>query len=248
MQKAKPSVKVQTQKVIIIGATSGIGRELAKVYVRRGFQVGISGRRQQLLDSLQKKIPGKIITECFDVTGKENIFHLRNMIEKLAGVDIIIYNAGYREISETLNWDIEKQTTDVSVNGFVEIVCYAFNYFVNQGYGHIACTSSIASNRGSAYASAYNASKAYESNYMEGLYLKAKKQKLNISVTDIQPGFVNTAMAKGDKKFWVASPLKAAQQIFNAIKHKKKIAYITKRWWLIAVLIKYLPRVIYNKI
>jgi len=77
---------------------------------------------------------------------------------------------------------------------------------------------------------------------MEGLYLKAKKQKLNISITDIQAGFVNTAMAKGDKKFWIASAQKAAQQIFNAIKKKKKRVYVTKRWWLIAVLFKYFSR------
>ena len=242
MQKPKPPVKEQARKVIIIGATSGIGRELAKIYARNGFQVGISGRRKELLDSLQKKFSKNIVTECFDVTGKENILHLRNMIEKLDGVDIVIYNAGYGEISATLDWDIEKQTTDVNVNGFVEIVCYAFNYFANQGYGHIASTSSIASVRGSGDAPAYNASKAFESNYMEGLYLKAKKQKLNISITDIQPGFVNTAMAKGDKKFWVVSAQKAAQQIFNAIKKKKKRVYVTKRWWLIAVLFKYFSR------
>jgi len=135
MQKPKPPVKEQARKVIIIGATSGIGRELAKIYARNGFQVGISGRRKELLDSLQKKFSKNIVTECFDVTGKENILHLRNMIEKLDGVDIVIYNAGYGEISATLDWDIEKQTTDVNVNGFVEIVCYAFNYFANQVTG-----------------------------------------------------------------------------------------------------------------
>ncbi|MEO6455947.1 MAG: SDR family NAD(P)-dependent oxidoreductase, partial [Ginsengibacter sp.] len=155
-------------KVIIIGATSGMGRELAKLFARKGYMVAASGRRNELLISLQKKFPKNIATECFDVTGKENILHLRNMIEKLDGVDIIIYCSGYGEVSEQLDRDIEKQTTEVSVYGFVEIISYAFNYFFNQGYGQIACISSIASIRGNAYAPAYNAGKAYQSNYMEG--------------------------------------------------------------------------------
>jgi short-subunit dehydrogenase len=234
--------------VIIIGGTSGIGRELAKVFARRGYMVAASGRRNDLLISLQGKFKKNIVIECFDVTGKENIVHLRNMIEKLAGVDIIIYSSGYGEVSEQLEWDIEKQTTEVNVNGFVEIISYAFKYFINQGFGHIACISSIGSIKGNAYAPAYSASKAYQSNYMEGLYFKAKKLKANIAVTDIQAGFVDTALAKGDKRFWVATPQKAAQQIYAAIVNKKKIAYVTKRWWLIAALFKYLPDFIYRKI
>src|SRR5437868_8602054 len=152
------------KKVIIIGGTSGIGRELAIIYARKGFQVGISGRRSELLLSLQNKFPNNIVFETFDVTGNENISHLRSLIEKLNGADILIYNSGYGEVSLELDWEIEKQTIDVNVNGFIEIVCYAFNYFSNQGSGQIACVSSIASIRGNSHAPAYSASKALESN------------------------------------------------------------------------------------
>ena len=166
-------------KVIIIGSTSGIGRELATIYAQKGYFVGISGRRNELLLSLQNKFQKNIVTECFDVTQKENIPHLQNLIQKLDGLDILIYNSGAGDVNKELDWDIEKRTTEVNVNGFVEIVCYAFNYFVNQGHGQIACTSSIASIRGNSHAPAYSASKAYESNYMEGLYFKTKKQYFN---------------------------------------------------------------------
>jgi short-subunit dehydrogenase len=105
------------QKVIIIGATSGIGRELATIYAKKGYFVGITGRRNELLLSLQKKFPKNIVTECFDVTGKENIPHLQTLIQKLDGLDIIIYNSGYGDVSNELDWDIEKRTTDVNVNG-----------------------------------------------------------------------------------------------------------------------------------
>jgi short-subunit dehydrogenase len=97
-------------------------------------------------------------------------------------------------------------------------------------------------------APAYSASKAFESIYMEGLWLKAKKLKKNIAVTDIQPGFVKTNMAKADKKIWEATPQKAARQIYEAISNKKKKAYITKRWWLIAWFLKWMPLFIYKKI
>ena len=152
------------------------------------------------------------------------------------------------KISKALDWDIEKNTTEVNVNGFVEIVCYAFNYLVNQGHGQIASTSSIASIRGNSMAPAYSASKAFESIYMEGLWLKGKKLKKNVSVTDIQPGYVATHLAKGNKKFWEATPQKAAQQIYEAISKKKKRAYITKRWWIVAKIIKWLPLFIYKRL
>ena len=182
----------EQKKVIIIGATSGIGRELASIYAGNGYFVGITGRRNELLVSLQNKFPKNFVTECFDVTQKENIPHLQALIQKLDGLDIIIYNSGYGDISKTLDWDIEKQTTEVNVNGFVEIICYAFNYLVNQGHGQIACISSVASIRGNSMAPAYSASKAFESTYMEGIWLKAKKMKKDIAVTDIQPGYVAT--------------------------------------------------------
>lgn len=233
--------------MIIIGATSGIGRELARNYARRGFYVGVSGRRIELLHSLQNEFPKNIVFECFDVTGNENIVHLRSLIEKLEGVDILIYNSGYGEVSNTLDWEIEKHTTAVNVTGFVEIICYAFNYLVNQGHGQIACISSIASIRGNSQAPAYSATKAFESNYMEGLYLKAKRLKKNLSVTDIQPGFVNTGRDKENGRFWESTTGEAAVQIYDAIKRKRKRAYITRRWWLIASLLKILPGFIYNR-
>lgn len=242
-----PETRIQ-KKVIIIGATSGIGRELAILYAKEGYFVGITGRRNELLLSLQNKFPKNIVTECFDVTAKENIPHLQTLIQKLDGLDILIYNSGYGDVSKELDWDIEKRTTDVNVNGFVEIVCYAFNYLVNQGHGQIACTSSVASIRGNSHAPAYNASKAFESIYMEGLFYKSKLLKKDIAITDIQAGFVDTGMAKGDGKFWIATPQKAALQMYQAIKKKKKRAYITKRWWLIAKLLKWMPGFLYKRI
>jgi short-subunit dehydrogenase len=235
-------------KVIIIGATSGIGEELAKLYATQGCRVGISGRRQNLLDSLQQQFPDNIVTECFDVTGNENTKHVDNLIQKLGGLDLLIYNSGYAQLFSSLRWEIEKQTTLVNVNGFVEIINFGLNYFLKQKKGQIAVTSSIASIRGNSLTPAYNASKAYVSSYMEGLSIKMYKQKIPIYLTDIQPGFVDTDMAQGNGIFWVAPVEKAARQIYRAIKHKRRRVYITKRWWFIAQILKILPYSIYKNI
>ena len=240
-------MKDKQKKIIIIGATSGIGRELARIYASKGFRVGVTGRRMEFLLMLQKEFPQNIFIECFDVTSRENIPHFRSLIEKLNGLDILVYNSGYGEISKELDWEIENKTIAINVNGFVEIVCYGFNYLLNQGHGQIACTSSISSIRGNSMAPAYSASKAFESTYAEGLYLKAKKIKKNIAITDIQSGFVDTNMAKGDGKFWVAPVEKAAAQIYKAIEKRKKRVYVTKRWAIIAWFLKYMPGFIYNR-
>jgi short-subunit dehydrogenase len=240
-------------KVIIIGATSGIGRELAIQFAKDNCTVGITGRRNEFLEEIKQMFPDRIFTECFDVTGTENIQHVENLIDQTNGMDLLIYNAGYGEPGETLDWEIEKQTVGINVNGFIEIVNYAFNYFVKQKHGHIAATSSIASVRGNSFAPAYSASKAFMSIYMEGLAIKIqriKKQNPNCSIytTDIQPGFIKTKMAKGNGQFWVAPVDKAVKQIYKAIKNKKRRVYITRRWALIAWLMKWIPYWIYKRI
>jgi NAD(P)-dependent dehydrogenase (short-subunit alcohol dehydrogenase family) len=120
--------------------------------------------------------------------------------------------------------------------------------FQKQRKGHLTAITSIGSIRGEGRAPAYNATKAFQANYLEGLRKKSVYEMLNISVTDIQPGFVKSAMAKSYKRFWEAPLKKAAQQIFYAIERKKKKAYVTKRWWFIAQLLKILPDWIYYKI
>ena len=240
------------KRVVIIGATSGIGLELAKLYIENGDRVGITGRRAHLLDELQQQFSSQVETEPFDVTGLENVPHLESLIKKLGGLDTLIYNSGFGNISDQLDWTIDKQTTQTNVNGFVEIVNYAFNYFVKQGRGQIAAISSIASLRGNSQAPAYSASKAFMSTYMEGLYFKSVRIKnrdprINISITDIQPGFVNTKMAKGKIRFWQAPVEKASRQIFSAINNRKRKVYVTRRWAVIAWILKWMPNWVLRK-
>jgi short-subunit dehydrogenase len=243
-----------SKKLIIIGASSGIGKALAKLYVENGWQVGITGRRADLLNEIASQYPSQVFTECFDVRGDDNISHIQSLIDKLGGLDLIIYNSGFGDPSLALEWELDKKTYETNVKGFIEIAHYAYNFFVQQGHGHIAATSSLASIRGNSWAPAYSASKAFMSVYMEGLHMKAKKwarknnSRQTVFITDIQPGFVNTKQAKGNGQFWVAPVEKVARQIFQAIEKKVWRVYITRRWWLIAQLMKWAPGWLYHRL
>ncbi|HEY9364961.1 MAG TPA: SDR family NAD(P)-dependent oxidoreductase [Chitinophagaceae bacterium] len=235
------------KKIIVIGGTSGMGRSIAALYAAGQNQVSVTGRRMELLDELQTQFPA-IQTACFDIMGDNVIQQLQLLIEKSGGADLIIISAGGGEPSEDLDWKLDEWTVQLNVNAFVKIANWAFHFFNQQGHGQLACISSIAANRGNAAAPAYSAAKAFQSTYMEGLSIKATKLNKPIYFTCIEPGFVNTKMAKSKKLFWVVPVEKAARQIINAIEHKKRKVYISKRWRLIAWLAKNLPYVVYKRL
>jgi short-subunit dehydrogenase len=84
--------------------------------------------------------------------------------------------------------------------------------------------------------------------YMQGLRHKAIKEQLDISITDIRPGFVETPMTSAQKgMFWVQKSDKAARQIADAIEAKKGIAYITRRWVIMATLLRLVPDFLWNR-
>ena len=237
------------KKVIIIGASSGIGKELAKIFASNDYEVGIAARRTDLLNELAAGLPTKTSTATIDVSNPDTaIPSLEKLIRDMGDVEVIIISAGTGYLNPSLNWSQEKDTIDTNVSGFTVMAGVAMRYFMQKKSGHLVGISSIAGIRGSNICPSYNASKAYVSNYLEGLRKKVAKEKLPITVTDILPGLVNTAMAKGDGLIWVASPQKAAIQIYRAIQRKKRTAYITKRWAIVAWLYKIMPGFIYDKI
>ena len=245
-KKAIDSLKMK--KVIIIGATSGIGKGLAQKLAEENYVVGITGRRTELLNELKSEKPNLFYPKTFDITDTNKIVeNLEELTKELGGLDLLIISSGTGDLNEKLDYEIEKRTIETNVTGFTCVANWAFNYFENQKAGHLGAISSVGGLRGSRIAPAYNATKAYQINYLEGLRQKATKLKTQIFVTDIRPGFVDTAMAKGEGQFWVASVDKATSQIFDAIKRKKKIVYITKRWKFIGTILKRIPRQIYDR-
>lgn len=237
------------KKAIIIGASSGIGRALAHVLSEKGYYVGIASRREELLSELQQELPQKSYIKRVDVVqtkhAQETIYEL---IREMDGVELIVFCSGTGHVNPDLNWRLEKETIDVNVTGFCAMANLAMHYFNEKGYGHFVSISSIAAIRGNDAAPAYNASKAFMSHYLQGLNKRCVKSGKPIVVTDILPGFVDTEMAKSTSKFWVATPRGAALQIYDAIVRKKKVAYVTKRWRLIAWALKFMPDFFYNKL
>lgn len=237
------------KKAIIIGATSGIGKGLARILVDNGYKVGITGRRTQLLNELKLENPNSYFIKTFDVTNTKIVVEkLEELTTELGGLDLIVISSGIGDINVTLDYNIEKLTIDTNVFGFTCIADWSFNFYEKQKFGHLVGISSIAGLRGTRQAPSYNATKAYQINYLEGLRQKATKLKGQIFVTDIRPGLVNTEMAKGEGLFWVMPVEKTTQQIFKAIERKKKIAYVTKRWRIIAAILKRIPRPIYDRL
>jgi short-subunit dehydrogenase len=236
------------KKAIIIGASSGIGKSLAKLLADNDYKVGITGRRTKLLNELKETNSNSFFIKTFDVTDtKASIEKLEELIAELGGIDLIILSSGTGDLNESLDFETEKKIIDINVIGFTNIIDWAFNHFEKQEFGHIVAISSVAGIRGSREAPSYNATKSYQINYLEGLRQKSTKSKKPIFVTDIRPGLVDTDMAKGEGLFWVMPVEKVTKQIFKAIKNKSKVVYVTKRWGLIARLLKLLPRFIYDR-
>lgn len=237
------------KNAIVIGASSGIGKNIAKQLALLNYKVGITGRRKELLEDLKKENPNVFFVKPF------NILHTNSSIQKLndlgnemGGLDLLVLSAGTGDLNETLDFEIEKRTIETNVIGFTNITAWAWAFFKAQQRGHLVAITSVGGLSGGRQAPTYNATKAYQINYLEGVQQKASNLKQPIWITDVRPGFVDTDMAKSEGKFWVATVDKATNQIVEAINRKDKIVYITKRWQIIALLLAIIPKSIYNRI
>ncbi|MFI3331740.1 MAG: SDR family NAD(P)-dependent oxidoreductase [Rikenellaceae bacterium] len=236
------------KRAIVIGATSGIGKELAILLSNNGYKVAITGRRENLLSEISSKSNGSIISEVMDLTNIDSTsIIIDKIISNIGGLDLVVISSGFGDLNRDLEFDIEKKTIDLNVVGFTAVVDHLYNYFSNQSEGHIVAITSVMGLRGSCAAPAYSATKAYQINYLEGLKQRAFVQKNNVVITDIRPGSVNTDMMKGEGHFWIATPQKAAAQILHAIKNHTSTKYVTKRWRIIGWLLKVLPISLYKR-
>ena len=233
------------KKAIIIGATSGIGQEVAKCLLLEGWKIGVAGRRQSSLENLQRAAPDQIQIQALDVTQEDASKKLNLLIDKLGGMDLFLLSSGIGFQNMDLNMEVELNTAHTNVAGFIRMVDTAFTYFKKNGGGHLAVISSIAGTKGLGVAPAYSATKRFQNTYIDALEQLSYLQKLHIRFTDIRPGFVDTAMTKGEGLFWVTPVDKAVKQIKKAISKKKKVAFISKRWRYVTILFRLLPSAIY---
>jgi len=238
------------KNAIVFGASSGIGKQLSNYLVTDGYKVVITGRRKDLLKQIKEENPEAYEMKSFDVQDvSESSIIFNTIVSELKEIHLIIHASGIGIENPELEWNKEYDTLKTNVIGATRIYDLAFNLFKEQGFGHLVSISSIASLRGNRFSPSYFASKAFQVNYLESLYFKTKEIKGGkVLVTDIRPGFVDTRMALGDEIFWMASLEKASKQIYKAIKRKKRRVYISKRWILIAWVLKIVPSWLIKKV
>lgn len=227
---------------IIVGATSGIGEALAGLLSHAGYSLGLTGRRQERLLEMQSRLPNKTLIQKMDVRDHDQaIAQLRQLIQNLGGLDLLILSAG---ISHRMaSWEQEQEILRTNVIGFAALARAGYAYFLQAGAGQLVGISSISALRGRGENVAYAASKAFTSNYLQGLRQKAARRGVNLIVTEILAGWVDTPLIRGSqgKRFWVAPVELAARQIMQSIRKKKSRAYITRRWRLIAWFLRLIP-------
>jgi short-subunit dehydrogenase len=236
-----------TRTAVIIGASSGIGEALARELNRDGWRLGLLARRLDRLEALRDTLAPGTVVRGLDVAQHDAAATVETLIEALGGVDLVIISAGTGH-NGALHWELDVETVTVNVLGFMAVAQVAMRHFLRQGRGHLVGISSIAALRGNR-AAVYAASKAFQSVYLDGRRTVAQHSGHAIFVTEVQPGGVDTAMLKPDRPLpavvrllLVASPAKAARQILRAIQKRRKHAYITKRYALVALILKLLPR------
>ena len=235
------------KRAIIIGATSGIGQEVAKCLLLEGWQIGIAGRRQSALETLQQVAPEQIEIQALDVTREDAAEKLNMLIDKVGGMDLFLLSSGIGFQNIKLDMEVELNTARTNVEGFTRMVDTAFAYFRKNGGGHLAVISSIAGTKGLGVAPAYSATKRFQNTYIDALEQLAHLQKLNIHFTDIRPGFVATDLLNDGKRYpMLMKADKVGWHIARALKRKKRVAVIDWRYRILVFFWKMIPRRIWK--
>lgn len=237
-------------KAIIVGATSGIGRQVTEILLQQGWTVGVCGRRLEKLEEIRQLYPEQVYVQVLDVTSSESPTLLAHLIEKMQGINLYFHGSGIGFQNKELEADKELKTIETNALGYARMVGQAFRYFSNhpEQNGHIACISSIAGVKGLGVAPAYSATKRFCNTYIEALEQQATIKGLSISFTDIRPGFVDTDLLKGDYKYpLVMKPEKVARAIVKAIEHRKRVAVIDWRYRLLVFFWRLIPSCIWVK-
>ena len=237
------------KQAIVIGASSGIGREVARLLISEGWAVGVAARREAMLQDL-----GAAATACIDVTAEDATQRLQQLIGDLGGMDLFFYASGIGHQNRQLREDIELSTMQTNGLGFTRMIGEAYRYFAarqeqkeTKEWAHIAAITSIAGTKGLGPAPAYSATKAMQNVYLQALEQQAHQRGLRIRFTDIRPGFVDTALLKGDFHYpMMLQPKNVAREIVSAINAHNHIRVIDWRYRLLTAFWRRIPRCLWR--
>ena len=245
-----------------MGATSGIGQEVARLLAANGYEVGIAGRREERLVQMAQATPGIVAHRQIDVTKEDAPTELHKLIEELGGMDLYFHSSGIGWENVSLDPDKELKTVETNAMGFVRMVSAAYNWFAEQRAeraeqrgeeaeqkasgkerkARIASITSIARTRGLGAAPAYSATKRMQAHYLECLSQQARMRHLNIGITDIRPGFVATDLIAGSHFPLQLKAEDVARTIVRAIERGSEVVTIDWRYRLLVAAWQLIPR------
>lgn len=235
------------QKVIIIGASSGLGKEVAKLLIADGYTLGLAARRTQPLEELKALAPERVMVHAIDVTSDDAPQELEHLIDMVGGIDLFVYTAGVGFQNMELEPDIELKTVNTNALGFTRMIGAAYRYMAEHGGGHIAAISSIAGTKGLGAAPSYSATKAMQNTYLQALEQQAHMRNLNIKFTDLRPGFVATPLLGDNPQYpMLLKTERVAKEIVTAIKHHRHVWVIDWRWRIATALWRRIPRCLWR--
>jgi len=237
------------KRAIVIGASSGIGFEMSRLLIGKGWTVAVAARRSERLESLRLLAPERVIPIALDVNQDAAPEQLHELITRLGGIELYIHVAGIGRQNRKLDADIENRTAETNVGGFTRMVGEAFRYMAEHGGGHIAVISSIAGTKGLGPAPAYSATKAFQATYIQSLEQLANSRKLPINFTDIRPGFADTELLSGDNNYPMMMTAEyVARKAVRAIERRKHVAIIDWRYRLLTAGWRCLPNWIWRRL
>lgn len=235
-------------KAIVMGASSGIGREVSRLLIARGWCVGVAARRLERLEDLRALAPERVFTARIDVTDADAPAQLRQLIQETGGMHLYFHASGIGKQNPELQEEIELNTMATNGVGFTRMVGEAFRYFAEHGGGHVAVISSIAGTKGLGVAPSYSATKAMQNTYLQSLEQLAKIRHLDIHFTDIRPGFVDTELLGGDSYPLMLKTEDVARKAVKAIDHHRHIQVIDWRWRIVTAFWRRIPRWLWRRL
>lgn len=236
------------KRAIVIGASSGIGREVAKLLLADGWLVGIAARREDLLMEVKAINPGMIEVMRIDVTAADAQERLLELAKRLGGVNLFVYCSCIGKQNPELDTGLELTTVDVNVKGFTAMIGTIFNYMAENLGGDIAVISSIAGTKGLGVAPSYSATKAFQNTYIQALEQLSNMRRLHIRFTDIRPGFVDTDLLSGSGRYPMLMQKEAvAREMLRAVYAHRHVHVIDWRYRLLVFAWRLMPRWLWRR-
>ena len=236
------------KRAIIIGASSGMGREVARILLAEGWRVGVAARRTAPLRELEIANPKQVVSADIDVNDEEAPAKLLSLIGRVGGIDLYFHAAGVGWQNPQLDLTVELDTVRTNGMGFTRLVDTAFGYMATHGGGHIAVISSIAGTKGLGPAPAYSATKAFQNTYIQALEQLANARRLPIRFTDIRPGFVDTPLLAGGHYPMLMSSTAVVRQIVRAVNRRRHVRVIDWRYRVLVFFWRLIPNVVWRRL